>query len=56
MRYQEVSTDLKDSTREACDCPVFRFRHCGHVHVTAACRVDDIHDLWLPLGRDLKKQ
>lgn len=51
-----VATDLKRSTREAEDCPVFRLGHRAHVHVPAARRIDDVDDLWLPLSCDLKKQ
>lgn len=47
------TTDLKCSPREASDCPIFRFCHCGHVHVTAAGCINDIDDLWLPLSCDL---
>lgn len=50
-----MSTDLKCSPREASDCPIFRFCHRGHVHVTAACGIDDINNLWLPLSCDLMK-
>lgn len=52
----KMSTDLKYSSGEASDCPIFRLCQRGHVHVTAACRVDDVDDLWLPLSRDLKTQ
>lgn len=49
-----VSTDLKCSTREAHDCPIFWFSHRGHVHVTAAGCVNDVNDLGLSLGCDLQ--
>lgn len=52
----KMSTDLKCSPREASDCPIFRLHHRGHVHVTAACRVDNVDDLWLPLSCDLRIQ
>ena len=52
--YKKVSTDLERSPREANDCPIFRLCHCGHVHVPAACCIDYVDDLWLPLSCDLK--
>lgn len=53
LDYQAF-THLEGSTGEAGDCPVFRFYQRGHVHVTASCRVDDVHDLWLPIRCDLQ--
>lgn len=50
-----ASTDLECSTREAHDCPIFRFGHRGHVHVTAAGCVNDINNLGLSLSCDLHK-
>lgn len=49
-------TDLECSAREAGDCPIFRLHHSGHVHVTTACRINDVNNLWLPLSCNLREQ
>lgn len=51
-----ASTDLECSTREAHDCPIFRFGHRGHVHVTAAGCVNNINNLGLSFSCDLQKK
>lgn len=52
----EMAADLKCSAREASDSFIFRFHHCGHIHVTAARRINDVNNLWLPLSCDLRRQ
>ena len=53
---QKVPTDLKYSARQASYRLIFRFYHRGHVHIAAACGIDDVDDLWLPFSRDLKRK
>lgn len=52
----KAPADLQRPAREAADGAIFRLCHSGHVHVTAACRIDDVDNLWLPLRCDLRKK
>lgn len=49
-----MSTDLKCSSGEASDCPIFGLCNGGHIHIATSSSVDDINDFWLPLRRDLR--
>ncbi len=36
--------------------PVFNLHHAGHVHIAAARRVNDVHDLGSPVCRSLQER
>lgn len=50
-----TQTDLEHASRKSDHFSVFWLDHCGHVDIATACRIDDVHNLRLPLCGDLNK-